>query len=114
MKEPAIRISAEKVHTVVRGDVRASAEKILYTYLLTGSEREIVLPQSITNSVTNKIEKEGRDDPEIFVPTLDYIFQAMDRDAFPGFLNLRRPVFRIFSKSRRLGVLVNKLSNIPE
>jgi len=76
-------------HTVARADIRASAEKILYTYLLPGAEREIILPQGILNEITNAIEKEGRDDPEVFDAAKDYVFQAMERDAFPGFLRAK-------------------------
>jgi len=71
---------------VNRADVRASAERILYTYLLPGAEREIILPQSIVNEITEEIEQNERDDPEVFDSAKDYVFQAMDRDAFPGFL----------------------------
>lgn len=73
-------------HTVARADLRASAEKILYTFLLPGSEREIILPPGITQEITSAIEEDGRDDPEVFDTAKDYTFQAMERDAFPGFL----------------------------
>lgn len=73
-------------HTVARADLRASAEKILYTFLLPGSEREIILPPGITHEITTAIEEDGRDDPEVFDTAKDYTFQAMERDAFPGFL----------------------------
>lgn len=73
-------------HAVSRSDVRASAEKILYTYLLRGAEREIVLPDPILQSISNAIEVDGRIDPEVFEDAKDYVFQAMERDAFPGFL----------------------------
>lgn len=76
-------------HTVARADIRASAEKILYTFLLPGAEREIILPQGILNNITNDIEREGRDDPEVFDAAKDYVFQAMERDAFPGFLRAK-------------------------
>lgn len=78
--------SNSPAHTVARQDIRASAEKILYTFLLPGAEREIVLPGSITEDVTRAIEEFGRDDPEVFDVAKDYVFQAMERDAFPGFL----------------------------
>ena len=78
--------SNSPAHTVARADLRASAEKILYTYLLPGSEREIILPQGILNDIIVSIEEEGRDDPEVFDAAKDYTFQAMERDAFPGFL----------------------------
>ncbi|RAL59909.1 hypothetical protein DID88_000536 [Monilinia fructigena] len=44
-------------HTVARGDIRASAEKILYTFLLPGAEREIILPHAITQDITISIEE---------------------------------------------------------
>lgn len=73
-------------HTVTRADIRASAEKILYTFLLPGSEREIILPRGILLEITHSIEEQGRDDPEVFDAAKDYVFQAMERDAYPGFL----------------------------
>jgi hypothetical protein len=76
-------------HTVARADIRASAEKILYTYLLPGAEREIQLPHAITHEITVGIEEQGRDDPELFDAAKDYVFQAMERDAFPGFLRAK-------------------------
>ena len=81
--------SGSPAHTVARADIRASAEKILYTYLLPGSEREIILPQGILQDITSSIEDEGRDDPEVFDAAKDYTFQAMERDAFPGFLRAK-------------------------
>ncbi|PYH91490.1 RGS domain protein [Aspergillus ellipticus CBS 707.79] len=76
-------------HTVARADIRASAEKILYTYLLPGAEREIVLPEEMVSGIINLIEDDGRDDPEVFDSAKDYVFQAMERDAFPGFLQAK-------------------------
>ena len=81
--------SASPAHAVARDDIKASAEKILYTFLLPGAEREITLPGSITQDITAAIEQEGRDDPEVFDVAKDYVFQAMERDAFPGFLRAR-------------------------
>lgn len=81
--------SNSPAHTVNRQDIRASAEKILYTFLLPGAEREITLPGSITQDVTTAIEEYGRDDPEVFDVAKDYVFQAMERDAFPGFLRMK-------------------------
>jgi hypothetical protein len=81
--------SNSPAHTVARQDIRASAEKILYTFLLPGAEREITLPGSITQDVITAIEEFGRDDPEVFDVAKDYVFQAMERDAFPGFLRMK-------------------------
>ncbi|KAI1138168.1 regulator of G protein signaling superfamily [Hypoxylon sp. FL0543] len=76
-------------HTVARSDIRASAEKILYTFLLPGAEREITLDGTIAADITREIEENNRDDPELFDVAKDYVFQAMERDAFPGFLRAR-------------------------
>ena len=81
--------SQSPAHTVARADIRASAEKVLYTYLLPGAEREIILPQSILDDIVQAVERQGRDDPEVFDPAKDYVFQAMERDAFPGFLRAK-------------------------
>jgi hypothetical protein len=81
--------SNSPAHAVAREDIRASAEKILYTFLLPGAEREITLPGSITQDITIAIEQDARDDPEVFDVAKDYVFQAMERDAFPGFLRAR-------------------------
>ncbi|CAK7269096.1 Bud site selection protein, Revert to axial protein 1 [Sporothrix epigloea] len=81
--------SSSPAHTVARQDIRASAEKILYTFLLPGAEREIILPNNITSDITTAIEEYGRDDPEVFDLAKDYVFQAMERDAFPGFLRMK-------------------------
>ncbi|WEW57649.1 Bud site selection protein, Revert to axial protein 1 [Emydomyces testavorans] len=76
-------------HTVARSDIRASAVRILYTYLLPGSEREVVLPENVVGDIVQLIEQDGRDDPEVFDTAKDYVFQAMERDAFPGFLQAK-------------------------
>jgi hypothetical protein len=90
MSTPEVRTDSNSPgHTVARADIKASAEKILYTFILPGSEREIVLPQTILNRIIHSIEEEGRDDPEVFDDAKDYVFQAMERDAFPGFLQAK-------------------------
>lgn len=76
-------------HTVARQDIRQSAEKILYTFLLPGSEREIAIPDQLVQEIITSIEEHGRDDPEVFDAAKDYVFQAMERDAFPGFLRAK-------------------------
>ncbi|KAI9805829.1 MAG: hypothetical protein M1825_000443 [Sarcosagium campestre] len=103
------RESDSPAHTVARPDIRASAEKILYTFLLPGSEREIILPNSITARITNSIEELGRDDPEVFDAAKDYVFQAMERDAFPGFLRTKA-LGNLVPPSMMLRLIVGLLS----
>ncbi|KAG9240048.1 RGS domain-containing protein [Calycina marina] len=82
-------VSNSPNHSVSRADIRASAEKILYTFLLPQAEREIILPAQIVHQIITSIEEQGRDDPEVFDAAKDYVFQAMERDAFPGFLRIK-------------------------
>ncbi|KAL9049775.1 MAG: hypothetical protein Q9162_007022 [Coniocarpon cinnabarinum] len=77
---------SSEAHRVTREDLKASAEKVMITYLLPGSEREIILPNATVQGIQNAIEKEGRHDPELFDDAKEYVYQAMERDAFPGFL----------------------------
>lgn len=81
--------SNSPAHTVARADIKASAEKILYTFLLPNAERHIILPTGIVDSIVHEIEVTGRDDPEVFDSAKDYVFQAMERDAFPNFLRMK-------------------------
>ncbi|XDG08808.1 hypothetical protein ABKA04_008423 [Annulohypoxylon sp. FPYF3050] len=81
--------SNSPAHAFSRIDIQRSAERILYTFLLPGAEREITLDGTIAADVTREIEENNRDDPELFDVAKDYVFQAMERDAFPGFLRAR-------------------------
>lgn len=71
---------------VTRNDIKQSTHFILVTYFIPGAEREIVLPQRIMRSVRHAIEVEGRDDPEVFEEAREYVFEALQREAFRAFL----------------------------
>ena len=73
-------------HRVHREDLQVSAEKIMITYLLPGAEREIILPSATVSAIQDAIEENSRSDPELFDEAKEYVYQAMERDAFPGFL----------------------------
>ncbi|KAK4627178.1 hypothetical protein CLAFUW4_05163 [Fulvia fulva] len=106
---PIVNSNNSPENRVARADIRASAEKILYTFLLPGAEREIILPQGILNDITHAIEREGRDDPEVFDGAKDYVFQAMERDAFPGFLR-QKALGNIVQPSLMLRLIVGLVS----
>ncbi|ODV58485.1 uncharacterized protein ASCRUDRAFT_18753, partial [Ascoidea rubescens DSM 1968] len=76
----------EKNQTVTRDDLRQSSRRILVTYFIDNSEKRLLLPERIIRSIRHSIEIQGRDDPEIFDEARDYVFQAMEREAFPNFL----------------------------
>lgn len=74
--------------TILRPDIRASAEKILYTFLLKGAKREIDLPLNITVKITKSIE-ESCYDLEIFESAKIYTFKAIECYEFPKFLDYK-------------------------
>ncbi|ODV58619.1 uncharacterized protein ASCRUDRAFT_77853 [Ascoidea rubescens DSM 1968] len=71
---------------ITRDDLRLSSRRILVTYFIDNSEKKLQLPDRITRSIHHAIEIQGRDDPEVFDESRDYVFQAMEREAFPNFL----------------------------
>ncbi|KAK7204002.1 putative RGS domain protein [Myxozyma melibiosi] len=75
--------------TVTRLHVKESAYGIMATYLVPGAECELALPLHITRGITTSIEVDGRDDPEVFEEAKEYVFQAMEREAFPAFLEYK-------------------------
>lgn len=91
MSSPQVQTSDSNSpeHTIAREDIRAKAQDILATYILPNSLRQIILPGSIVTEITIAIEQHGRDDPDVFDAAKDYVFQAMERDAFPGFLRAK-------------------------
>ncbi|KAK9312297.1 RGS domain-containing protein [Lipomyces starkeyi] len=87
--EPTVDSPLAQVNssTVTRAHIRESAYRIMVTYLVAGAECELVLPLPIIRGITTAIEVDGRDDPEVFDEARDYVFQAMEREAFPAFLS---------------------------
>ncbi|KAK9447310.1 RGS domain-containing protein [Limtongia smithiae] len=74
---------------LTRANIRDSARSIMATYLVGGAQCEIALPLHLTRGITTAIEVDGRDDPELFDEAQEYVFQAMEREAFPIFLSYR-------------------------
>ncbi|EMR10903.1 hypothetical protein PNEG_01049 [Pneumocystis murina B123] len=103
------RNSSEVTQTINRKDIRASAERVLYAYLIQGAEREVALPSHILRGIATAIEADGRDDPEVFDEARDYVFQAMERDAYPGFLRAKA-LGNIIPLSSLLRLLIGLLS----
>lgn len=81
--------SPSSARTISRSDIKASAEKILYTFLLKDSEREINLPPNIISGITKSIQTESRHDPEVFEAAKVYTFEAIERHAFLSFLRYK-------------------------
>jgi hypothetical protein len=94
---------------VARSDLIKSAEHILYTYLLPQAEREITIGHGMADEITRRIEEERRDDPEVFDEAKDWVFTAMERDAFPKFLE-QKALGNILPSSKQLRLIVGLLA----
>ncbi|CDK29118.1 unnamed protein product [Kuraishia capsulata CBS 1993] len=72
---------------VTRLTLRKSSQKLINTYFANNSDKRIVIPDHIVNRVLRYVEQEGRDDPEVFDEPRNFVFRAMENEAFPGFLS---------------------------
>jgi len=74
---------------LTRAEIRQSAERIYYKYIVPGAEKEVILPEPIRQRISYAIEQDLRDDPEIFQEAKHYVFRLMEDEAFPRFLKAR-------------------------
>ncbi|ORX93744.1 regulator of G protein signaling superfamily [Basidiobolus meristosporus CBS 931.73] len=74
---------------VQREDLRKSAERIYYKYIVSGAEKELILPGAIRFQICQMLEMQQRDDPEVFLQAKEFVFQEMLANSFPRFLRTR-------------------------
>ncbi|OWB61392.1 hypothetical protein B5S31_g2470 [[Candida] boidinii] len=75
-----------KSHYVTRVLLRRSTQHLLNTYFTENAEKKIVIPEDMVRRVLYSLEVEGRDDPEVFDEAREYVFKAMEHEAYPNFL----------------------------
>jgi len=104
--------SYEKSHLISRSSLRKSSQNILRTYFNDDSIKKIDLPQGIANTIKEALQKQGRDDPEVFDEAREYVFKAMEYDAYPNFLrdHALRNVTRKSAIFRLLGSMISGLA----
>ncbi|ODV85081.1 hypothetical protein CANARDRAFT_199581 [[Candida] arabinofermentans NRRL YB-2248] len=73
-------------HFITRANLRASSQMLLQTFFSDESEKKILIPQDMISRVVRALEVEGRDDPEVFGESREYVFKAMEHEAYPNFL----------------------------
>ncbi|RKP38711.1 RGS domain-containing protein [Dimargaris cristalligena] len=74
---------------ITRQDLKKSAERIYYRYIVAGAEHELNMPELMRLRICRMIEMEQRDDPDVFLEAKNYVFNLMAHDAFPRFLYAR-------------------------
>lgn len=78
--------SFEETHHISRQELRNSSKQILDTYFKPYAENQIDIPPNMIEKVRYALERQGRDDPEVFDEAREYVFKKMELAAYPNFL----------------------------
>ena len=78
--------SFTEAHMITRSSLKKSSQLILNTYFRNDSDKKIGMPQEVIDRLKFGLEAQGRDDPEVFDEAREYVFKAMEFDAYPNFL----------------------------
>jgi hypothetical protein len=85
---PASETTSGKIPS--RQDVSDSAQHILLRYLVPSAAKELTqLPIGLKNRTRALLEEDQRDDPAVFLEAKDYLFELMQRQAYPKFLRIK-------------------------
>lgn len=103
--------SYDKAHLISRVSLRKSTRNILNTYLSDDAEKRIDLPTEILDKVRFELETQGRDDPEVFDEAREYVFKAMEYDAYPNFLR-SHALKNVTRKSSAIRILLSMISGL--
>ncbi|KAH3672288.1 hypothetical protein WICMUC_004383 [Wickerhamomyces mucosus] len=79
-------ISKVKNGNISREKLKESSRKILVTYFQENSPKRLIIPDRIIRKLKHDIEFQGRDDPEIFDESKNFVYSIMERESFPFFL----------------------------
>ncbi|KAI8971105.1 hypothetical protein BDB01DRAFT_812327 [Pilobolus umbonatus] len=89
-----------------REDLVKSAQKLLLKYLVPSASKELTqLPMELKTALCRELEKpDPRDDPLLFLEAKEYLFEYMQKHAYPKFLRLK--VWGNITLYQQLGRLV--------
>lgn len=85
--ESLIRDASDHNSFITRDNLKDSSHQLLLKYFVEDSEKNLNLPYEMNNSIIHAIEIEGRDDPDIFKNVKSYIFNKIEHEDLPQFLN---------------------------
>ncbi|EAZ62826.2 regulator of G protein, partial [Scheffersomyces stipitis CBS 6054] len=72
---------------ITRDRLRESSHNLLLKYFVEDSEKNLNLPSSLNSQIIKAIEVEGRDDPDVFINVKNYVFNRIENEHLPRFLN---------------------------
>lgn len=98
----------DQSHVINRTAIKKSSKNILVTYFSLSSEKKIELPSSIVEKLRFALEEQGRDDPEVFDEAREYVFKALEYNAYPNFLR-NNALKNVTKKSAIVRLLVSMI-----
>lgn len=72
---------------ISRQNLRESSHNLLLKYFVEDSEKNLNLPEKLNRFIINSIEVDGRDDPDVFNGVKKFIFNRLENEHLPNFLN---------------------------
>lgn len=72
---------------VTRNNLKESTQNLLLKYFVDDSEKNLNLPANLNNHIIKSIEIDGRDDPDIFNHVKSFVFNRIENEHLPNFLN---------------------------
>lgn len=98
--------SFEETHHISRQALRNSTKQILDTYFMPYAENQIDIPPDMIQKVRYALERQGRDDPEVFDEAREYVFKKMELTAYPNFLR-NNALKNVTKKSALIRLLIS-------
>lgn len=93
---------------ITRNNLKESSHNLLLKYFVEDSEKNLDLPSDLNQFIIKSIEVDGRDDPDIFNSVKIYIFNKIENDHLPKFLNFM--AIRNINKSINIRLLIGFIS----
>lgn len=72
---------------ISRQNLKDSSHNLLLKYFVEDSEKNLNIPDRLNQFIINAIEVDGRDDPDVFNSVKRYVFNRLENDHLPNFLN---------------------------
>lgn len=72
---------------ISRQNLRELSHNLMIKYFVEDSEKNLGVPPRLNDFIINAIEVDGRDDPDVFIHVRKFVFNRLENDYLPNFLN---------------------------
>lgn len=85
--EKLIKQNSHTNSFISRQTLKDSSHNLLLKYFVQDSEKNLNVPPQLNLFIINAIEVDGRDDPDVFTGVKRFVFNKLENDYLPNFLN---------------------------